>query len=202
MEIVTDVSKEPRKTVLDEVELWTRDIDRPPVYWLNELAGTGKVTITQTIAGRLDADGRLGASFSVPDALKAEATSSSYSSPLPSNSCGGVSSSVRFSSSLRNRTRKLVSVRSDESTVIVPIDALDECKDNGPVSAILSVHGKFVTEVPKVKFFLTGRPERILEGFRLPLLAKVSDAVFVLHEVKPSQINNGIRLFSTQKLVR
>jgi len=34
-----------------------------PVYWLNELAGTGKPTIAQTIAERIFADGRLGASF-------------------------------------------------------------------------------------------------------------------------------------------
>ena len=51
------------------------------------------------------------------------------------------------------------------STVIV-IDALDECKDEEPASAILSVLGQFVTEVRNVKFFITGRPEsRIREGF-------------------------------------
>jgi len=80
------------------------------------------------------------------------------------------------------------------STVIV-IDALDECKDDEPASAILSVLGQFVSKVPKVKFFVTGRPEpRIRTGFRLPLLAKATD-VFVLHGVKPSQVNNDIRLF-------
>ena len=71
------------------------------------------------------------------------------------------------------------------STTIV-IDALDECKDEDPASAILSVLGRLISEIPKVKFFLTGRPEQhIREGFRLPLLVKVTD-VFVLHEVEPS----------------
>ena len=80
------------------------------------------------------------------------------------------------------------------STVIV-IDALDECKDEEPASAILSVLGRLVSEVPKVKFFLTGRPEpRIREGFRLPLLVEATD-VFILHNVEPSLINNDIRLF-------
>ena len=84
--------------------------------------------------------------------------------------------------------------RSATSTVLV-IDALDECKDEETTSAILSVLGQFVTEIPKVKFFVTGRPEpRIREGFRLPLLAKETD-VFVLHEVKQSQVNDDIRLF-------
>ena len=80
------------------------------------------------------------------------------------------------------------------STVIV-IDALDECEDEEPASAILSVLGQFVAEVPTIKFFITGRPEsRIQEGFRLPLLAGATD-VFVLHEVEPSQVTNDVRLF-------
>ena len=85
-------------------------------------------------------------------------------------------------------------VESSISTVIV-IDALDECKDEEPASAILSVLGQFVAEVPNVKFFITGRPEsRIREGFRLPLLMEATD-VFVLHEVEPGQVSNDIRLF-------
>ena len=89
-------------------------------------------------------------------------------------------------------------MRTGISTVIV-IDALDECKDDEPASAILSILGQFVSKIPKVKFFLTGRPEsRILEGFRLPLLAKATD-VFILHEVGSSQVDSDIRLFFDQK---
>ena len=51
------------RAVLDEIELWTTDFDKPPVYWLNGLAGTGKSTIAQTTTERAFADGRLGASF-------------------------------------------------------------------------------------------------------------------------------------------
>jgi hypothetical protein len=80
------------------------------------------------------------------------------------------------------------------STVII-IDALDECEDYDSTSSILSILGRLVSEIPKVKFFLTGRPEpRISEGFRLPLLAKVTD-VFVLHVVEPDQVYSDIRLF-------
>ena len=80
------------------------------------------------------------------------------------------------------------------STVII-IDALDECVDFEPASAILSVLGQFVSQIPKVKFFLTGRPEpRIREGFRLSLLAEVTD-VFILHDVELSSVNSDIELF-------
>jgi len=80
------------------------------------------------------------------------------------------------------------------STVVV-IDALDECKDDEPASAILSILGQFVSQIPRVKIFVTGRPEpRIREGFRLPLLVQVTD-VFVLHEVESSRVNSDIQLF-------
>jgi hypothetical protein len=85
------------------------------------------------------------------------------------------------------------------STVIV-IDALDECKDEEPSSAILSVLGRFVGKIPRVKFFITGRPEpQIKAGFRLPLLVD-STNVFILHDVHPLLINNDIWLFLKYEL--
>ena len=99
--------------------------------------------------------------------------------------------------SLYNQMDKLIVrplIESAVSTVIV-IDALDECKDEEATSAILSVLGRLISKLPKVKFFFTGRPEpRIQTGFRLPLLKQVTD-VFVLHGVKQNLIINDIRLF-------
>ena len=99
--------------------------------------------------------------------------------------------------SLSGQMNKLIVgplMRSAISTVIV-IDALDECKDEEPTSAILSVLGQFISRIPKAKFFLTGRPEpRIREGFHLPLLVKATD-VFALHEIKSSNVNSDIQLF-------
>ena len=99
--------------------------------------------------------------------------------------------------SLYNQMSKLIvgPLRESATSTVIVIDALDECKDEEPASAILSVLGQFVSEIPKVKFLLTGRPEpRIREGFCLPLLAKATN-VFVLHEVEPSQIDSDIQLF-------
>ena len=41
--------KGTHKSVLDEIEHWTEDFNKPPVYWLRGLAGTRKSTIAQTI---------------------------------------------------------------------------------------------------------------------------------------------------------
>ena len=86
------------------------------------------------------------------------------------------------------------------STVIV-IDALDECRDTEPASAILSVLGRFVANIRKVKLFVTGRPEpRIREGFRFPLMAEATD-VLVLHEVMPRRVNSDVRVFFTHNFL-
>ena len=179
------------------------------MYWLNGLAGTGKSTIAQTIAQRTFADGQLGASFfcsrDFEDRSNLRFIFPTIAAQLARRYTGFRSILVPLvqsdpeivRESLYGQMDKLIVqplVKSGTSTVIV-IDALDECKDNEPASAILSVLGQFVDQVPKVKFFVTSRPEpHIREGFRLPLLAEASN-VFVLHEVEPNQIESDIRLF-------
>jgi hypothetical protein len=82
---------------------------------------------------------------------------------------------------------------------LIIIDALDECKDKEPASAILSILSRYVDQIPNVKFFITGRPEpRIRSGFRLESLAPITE-VLKLHEVKPEVVDRDIELlFRTQ----
>ena len=203
--------KGTRGVILDEIDLWTRDFTRQSVYWLNGLAGTGKSTIAQTIAERTFGDGRLGASFfcsrDFEDRRNLQLIFPTLAVQLARRYTAFRSIFVPLVQSdpeiadetLYGQMKKLIVqplAKSGISTIIV-IDALDECEDEEeqPASVILSVLGRLVADIPKAKFFITGRPEsRIRKGFRLPLLAKATD-VFVLHEVKPSQVNNDIRLF-------
>jgi len=85
------------------------------------------------------------------------------------------------------------------STVIV-IDALDECRDENPESAILLVLGQSVSEIPGVKFFITSRPDtHLATRFRDPLLKDATN-VFILHEVEPRMVDNDIRRFFKHEL--
>ena len=203
-----------REAILDEIELWSRDINKLPVFWLNGLAGTGKTTIAQTIAERMSAGGQLGASFFCSQDFEDRSNLKFIFPTLATQLARGYS---KFRSifiplvqqnpaialeSLYNQMDKLIVQPLKESGIstIIVIDALDECKDEEPASAILSVLGRLISQIPKVKFFLTGRPEpRIRTGFRLPLLAEVTD-IFVLHNVQPNLIDNDIQLFLRQRL--
>ena len=85
-------------------------------------------------------------------------------------------------------------------TTLIIIDALDECKDEEPASAILSVLSRNVGQTPNAKFFITGRPEpRIRSGFRLESLAPITE-VLKLHEVKPEAVDRDIELFYRTEL--
>jgi hypothetical protein len=198
-----------RGAVMSKIELWANDPDTPPVYWLNGLAGTGKTTIAQTVAERFFADGQLGASFFCSRNFEdrsnlklifptlAVQLARRYTEFRPIFVSLVQSDPGIVHESLYSQADKLIFQPLKESTIstIIIIDALDECKDEEPASAILSILGQFVSKIPGVKFFLTGRPEpRIQEGFRLHLPAKVTD-IFILHNVEQSFINNDIRLF-------
>ena len=197
-----------RRVILDEIGLWTQDFNQPPVYWLNGLAGTGKSAIAQTIAERMFAAGQLGASFFCSQDFEDQSNLKLIFPTLAVQLAWKYtefrsilvplvqSDPVIVHESLYGQMNKLIVgplMKTVISTVII-IDALDECKDEDPASAVLSVIGQFVSQIPKVKFFLTGRPEpHIQEGFRLPLLAKATN-VFILHEVDSSQVNSDIQL--------
>ena len=180
-----------------------------PVYWLNGLAGTGKSTIAQTVSERIFADGRLGASFFCSRDFKDR---SNLHYIFPTLAFQLAHKYPEFRSTLVRLLRSNPEIVNEslyyqmETMIVGPlgssaisaviiIDALDECADEDPQSAILSVMGRLVEGIPKVKFLITGRPEpRIQSGFRLGLLRPLTD-IFVLHKVEPSVVNTDIRLF-------
>ena len=206
--------KGTREAVLDEIESWSKDYNLSPVYWLNGLAGTGKSTIAQTVAERLFADGRLGASFFCSRDFE-DRRDLHYIFPTLAVQVAYAYPEFRSTlvpflrtqpgivyESLYNQMESLIvtPLSTLDITTVIIIDALDECVDEESQSAILSVLGRLVEGIENVKFLITGRPEpRIKSGFRLGLLRPLTD-VFVLHEVDPNVVNSDIRLFLEQGL--
>jgi len=200
--------------VLNEIESWVKDFDQSPVFWLNGLAGTGKSTIAQTISERIFADGELGASFFCSRDFEDRsdlhfifptlAFQLAHKFPIFRSVLVPLLQSnpdIAHEPLYRQMEKLIVEpLRSADVSTVIVIDALDECKDEEPSSAILSVLGRLVERIPNVKFFITGRPEpRIRTGFRLPVLVELT-SVFVLHDVDPPLINSDIRLFLRHEL--
>jgi len=176
---------------------------------LNGLAGTGKSAIAQTITERLFADDQLGGSFFCSRDFEDR---SNLHFIFPTLAVQLARRYTKFRSifvplarsdpviayeSLYDQTNKMIVQSLVESAIptVIASDAMDECKDEEPASAILSVLGQFVSGLPRMKIFVTGRPEpRIRDEFRLPLLERVTD-VFIPHGVESRRFNSNIQLF-------
>ena len=198
-----------RKEVLWEIEQWLTGQSGQHVFWLNGLAGTGKSTIAQTFAETAFADGKLGASFfcsrdfegrsNLQAIFPTLAFQLAHQEPLFQRellqvlkTCPDVGQE-----SLCSQMEKLIvrPLKAASIPTLIIIDALDECKDEEPASALLSILSRYVDQIPNVKFFITGRPvPKIRSGFRLKSLVQITE-VFKLHEVKPELVDSDIELF-------
>ena len=208
--------KGTRECVLREIECWSKDFNESPVFWLSGLAGTGKSTIAQTIAERIFAEGSLGASFFCSRGIESR---SNLQLIFPTLAFQLAQKYPHFRShlipllrsnpdiineTLQAQMQKLLvkPLQSADISTVIVIDALDECKEKEPESAILLVLGKSVAMIPGVKFFVTSRPEaHISSGFRGSLLRDLTH-VFVLHGVQPCTVDDDIRRFLKHELSR
>jgi len=207
--------KGTRRGVLLQLEQWSKDEQDKRVFWLNGLAGTGKSTIAQTFAEMCFSDGKLGASFFCSRDFD---NRSDLRSIFPTLAFQLAHRYPHFRKKLLpvlmanpdvgretlcSQMEKLIvgPFRATQIPTLVVIDALDECRDMEPASALLSVISRYVDKIPLVKFFITGRPEpRIRSGFRLESLRPHTD-VLRLHEVEPSSVDSDIKLFLKAQFV-
>ena len=203
-----------RRDVLQQINCWLADKQDQRVFWLNGLAGTGKSTLAQTFAEASFADGKLGASFfcsrdfedrsNLQKIFPTLAFQLAYQYPSFRQELLqvlGASPDVG-QESLCSQMEKIIvgPLKTTCIPTLIIIDALDECRDKEPASAILSVLSRYVDEISNVKFFITGRPEpRIRSGFRLVALRPITE-VLRLHDVEPSLVDGDIKLFFQTRL--
>ena len=162
-----------RRDLLLQLECWLKDEQDHRVFWLNGLAGTGKSTIAQTFAEISFACGKLGASFfcsrdfedrsNIQVIFPTLAFQLAYQYPLFRERLLQVlkaNPDIRHESLCSQLEKAIIDpFKTTQIPVLIIIDALDECKDEEPASAVLSVLSRYVNEIPWVKFFITGRPE-------------------------------------------
>jgi len=205
-----------RVALLDKIERWAGGLNGPPIFWLNGLAGTGKTTVARTVAERCVAKGTLGASFFCSGNV---APRWGYDNPgivfptlahqlaqkypeVRSSLLGYLKSDHEIAcKSLETQAEKLIirPLQSANVATVIVIDAFDECKGEQSPFTILSVLESIVEQAPKVKFFITSRPEPLIEcGFGRPEC--VAD-VFTLHNTASHLINNNdIRVYLEHEL--
>ncbi|KAG8702740.1 hypothetical protein FRC09_004569 [Ceratobasidium sp. 395] len=172
-----------RVKVLEELYEWAHDSESQKIYWLNGMAGTGKTTIAYSLCKELEHSRSLAASFFCSRQLQ-ECREVDRIVPTISYQLSRFSLPFRaavsrvletdpevYNQLLLDQLRQLVleplSKVKDAlpTSLVVVVDALDECDDNRGVEVLKSLL-LYARDLP-VKFFVTSRPDaRILDLMR------------------------------------
>jgi hypothetical protein len=177
-----------RLDLLEQIFDWAADYTGKRIFWLCGKAGTGKSTISRTVAQKLDDDGLLGASFFFkrgradrshaglffptiarqladlfPDVAQAIAAALDQDSLLCDRH-----PKHQFSNLLLKPLQNTNRDSFPSAGIVLVIDALDEC-DNGEsikTTLILLSRVEAITSV-RLRIFVTSRPELPVElGFK------------------------------------
>ncbi|CUA74718.1 Notchless protein homolog 1 [Bos taurus] [Rhizoctonia solani] len=205
-----------RMNVLDEMYQWASKPDAGNVYWMSGMAGTGKTTIAYSLCERLDAESNrmLGASFFCSRLLP---ECRSVGNIIPSIAYQLAHRSRAFRHALYEAIKKTPEAldgapslqfdlllteplsdpelkRTFSTSMVVVIDALDECEDETSTRQILEVLLTKSEGLP-IKFVVSSRPEATIRD----QMAK-NDQGVVLHELDKQEVQIDIKAYLREGL--
>ncbi|KAJ5690340.1 hypothetical protein N7462_004732 [Penicillium macrosclerotiorum] len=208
-----------RVDLLNEIEEWAQCVDGKCIFWLNGMAGTGKSTISRTVASRLKAKGSLGATFffrrGESDRVNAKCLFPTLISQLiqvfpqliPSVRKAVEDDPDISEKVLREQFEKLileplVALNKVQTVpLVVIIDALDECDKENDIEALLQILPQVQRAASlQLRFLLTSRPEWIIRlGFK-----RIGNdhQHLILHELSRSAIDYDIALYIHDRFLK
>ncbi len=207
-----------RVELLNQIAGWATDPSVEPIFWLSGMAGTGKSTISRTVARSFADKGQLGASFFFK---KGEADRGSLSKFFMTVAADLVvrkpSTAPHIEAALnadlsvtsKNTTEQfqklllepLLKSVIDKVPVIIVVDALHECEQEDEARRLLYHFSRIETELPdRIKIFLASRPE---EPFRSQFerIQRTSSRV-ILQEIPQLVVEHDIDAFLRYELSR
>ncbi|PTD07628.1 Vegetative incompatibility protein HET-E-1 [Fusarium culmorum] len=211
--------EDTRSGILNQIRAWAEGSDSRCIFWLNGIAGTGKSTIARTIARVYYDVGALGGSYFFSKGGGDLSKSNRLVTTLAGQLAAGMSEPRRHISeaiakredivelSLRDQWKHLIidplskiPNHSTERSILLVIDALDECNDENDIRAIIKILATAQTIVNfRLRILITSRPETpIRHGFNQ--MSGDQREVFVLEDISPSVINQDIGLYFRNRL--
>ncbi|KAH9905203.1 hypothetical protein F4778DRAFT_769902 [Xylariomycetidae sp. FL2044] len=205
-----------RVDLLREIEEWVKDPAAKAVFWLNGMAGTGKSTITRTLARSFSDQGQLGGSFFFKRGEGDRGGVSKFFTTIAAQMITwepALAIEIKavfdadpaiFQKALREQFEKLIleplskiSLRNGKPDVI--IDALDECDRDEDIRQLIHLLSRNNTsKSPQLRFFLTSRPE-------LPIRLGFQDAQgtyqdLFLHEINQTVLEHDLSVYFKHEL--
>ncbi|KAF3230073.1 hypothetical protein TWF191_000313 [Orbilia oligospora] len=193
-----------RTDLLEQITQWIEDPSGKCIFWMSGMAGTGKSTISRTVARSLQARHQLGASFFFRRGEADRSTGRLFFTTIAyqlANHLTNLGSSIvkaveddpgisgknfaeQFDKLIFRPLAGLESVPDNSrETIVLLIDALDECQRTVDIPIIIRLLA-LLPEIQgiKVRVFLTSRPELPIR----PAFKKLPGGTYddlILHEV-------------------
>ncbi|KAF4569713.1 hypothetical protein EYR36_009511 [Pleurotus pulmonarius] len=215
-----------RVSVLERITKWMADPTAPHLFWLNGMAGTGKSTVAQTIAGFCSERKWLAATFFFSRDRVVQHSAELFFPTLAHQLAlfeprliPFLEASMKTNSALPRATfvvqfNKLIVepfaefVKTEpaglDAPILLVIDALDECKYEESTRELvhLLLNGG-LHQFPTLKVLVTSRPETyIWSVFRRPTDIRIPYRSLALHEEDPETARQDITAFLEQGLHR
>jgi hypothetical protein len=206
-----------RVELLKEIDCWIDDPTSKTIFWLNGMAGTGKSTISRTVAHSRSKRGDLGASFFFKRGEMDRGKLNKVMSTLAHQLAFSIREAAFFikkeldanpaivGKSVKEQFQKLIQEPLSEaaasakvlSPVVIVIDALDECDQEADIRLLINILSQAKTSLPHLRVFLTSRPE-------LPIRLGFSEVQgsyqgLVLHEIPAQIVEHDIFVFLDDK---
>ncbi|KAK6334975.1 hypothetical protein TWF718_010416 [Orbilia javanica] len=204
-----------RTDLLNDLNIWIAEPKETRIFWLCGMAGTGKSTISRTLARTLSENGQLGASFFFKRGKAHRGDASRFFSTLamdlkaiipllgPHISEAVANDPNVCQKALSEQFQKLLlgplskvqqtDVPDPKKALVLVIDALDECGDGEIVGRLIDFLGRLAEVDLNIRIFITSRPEA-------PIKAGFNDLKDIhkdisLHDIQESTIRDDILAF-------
>ena len=208
---------ETRVDLIHQILEWAKTPNQECIFWLNGMAGTGKSTISRTIAQLFKEKGQLGASFFFKRGEGGRDSAKRFFTTICAQLLLQVPALIRHVElaidadpypsikSMKEQFTKLLlmPLRSldpnEPTTIVIVIDALDECEHKDDIRAILQLLPQLQgCTTRNIRIFLTSRPE-------LPIRPVFEESnnhrCLVLHELSNTVVEKDIRVFLKDELL-
>jgi nucleoside phosphorylase len=211
-----------RIDLLQQIMEWAISPSQKTIFWLNGMAGTGKSTISRTVARSLKDTHYLGASFFFKRGEGDRGNAKKFFPTLTRQLMlmipalrSGVHKALHddpdiVSKSLREQFEKLLlqplldldQLGRQPQTAVIVIDALDECEHDQDVRNIIRLLPLLQkAKSVRLRIFLTSRPELPISlGF-----SEIADHEYqdlALHEIPEELTERDIRLFLQNRFAK
>ncbi|KAJ6785991.1 hypothetical protein PWT90_08897 [Aphanocladium album] len=207
-----------RVELLQQISDWAKapGPETQPIFWLNGMAGTGKSTISRSVAKFFSDSGLLGASFFFKKGEADRQSIAKFFTTLAADlarrkpyTVPGIKAALESDASVVTKVAKeqfdkllmhpLSPPTAKGESVLIVVDALDECERDEDIKLLIHLFSQYKrVESAVIKLFVTSRPDlRIRLGFRS---IQGSYESVVLHEIAEPVIKSDISVYLQHEL--